>query len=193
MTEPMVDADQWLDLYGDNLYQYALARVRDAQLAEDLVQDTLIAALKAQERFEQRSKVKTWLIGILKHKIIDHLRKATRETTVDDVETLYDDLRAESFTEHGHWKIDIASWSDPDRSYEQERFWEVLNSCLDELPEKMRTVFFLRELEGMSAEDICKALPVSSTNNVWVMLSRLRFKLRQCLELRWFESEAGGS
>lgn len=193
MTEPMVDADQWLDLYGDNLYQYALARVRDAHLAEDLVQDTLIAALKAQERFEQRSKVKTWLIGILKHKIIDHLRKATRETTVDDVETLYDDLRSESFTGHGHWKIDIANWSDPDRSYEQERFWEVLNSCLDELPEKMRTVFLLRELEGMSAEDICKALPVSSTNNVWVMLSRLRFKLRQCLELRWFETEAGGS
>lgn len=192
MTESVDSPEQWLELYGDSLFKFALARVRDAHAAEDLVQETFLAALKARDRFEQRSKVRTWLTGILKHKIIDHLRKSSREKTYEDAETLFDDLREESFDVSGHWRIDVAHWSNPDNALEKEQFWDVMNQCLDELPEKMREIFLLREMEGLSAEEICKALPISSTNNVWVILSRLRLKLRQCLELRWFSTPPRG-
>lgn len=192
MDEDIDNAEKWLEHYGDSLYQFAYARVRDAHTAEDLVQETFVAAIKSRDRFEQRSKVKTWLIGILKHKIIDYLRKASRERTYDDAGALYEDLRQESFDAVGHWQIDVKQWANPDDALDREQFWVAMNQCLDELPEKMREIFLLREIEGLSAEDICKTVPVSSTNNVWVILSRLRMKLRQCLELRWFSAEGRG-
>lgn len=192
MTESSESIEQWLELYGDSLFKFALARVRNVQMAEDLVQETFVAAIKARDSFEQRSQVKTWLTGILKHKIIDHLRRSAREQNYEDADTLFDELRQESFDASGHWQIDVAQWSNPDQALEREEFWAVMNRCLDELPEKMREIFLLREMEGLSAEEICKALQVSSTNNVWVILSRLRMKLRQCLELRWFNREADG-
>lgn len=192
MTKSSESVEQWLELYGDSLFKFALARVRNVQIAEDLVQETFLAAIKARDSFEQRSQVKTWLTGILKHKIIDHQRRSAREQNYEDADALFDELRQESFDASGHWQIDVAQWSNPDQALEREEFWAVMNRCLDELPEKMREIFLLREMEGLSAEEICKALPVSSTNNVWVILSRLRMKLRQCLELRWFNRAANG-
>ncbi len=178
--------EHWLEAYGDRLYRYALARVHDPMLAEDLVQETLAAALQARSRFAGRSSVSTWLTGILKHKIVDHLRRAGREQALGDDLARVDDVAERSFDRHGHWNVDVRQWSEPDRALEQDGFWRALEACLEGLPRRMAQALVLRELEGLSSEAICEALGIGTTNNLWVILSRARMRLRACLEERWF-------
>lgn len=178
--------EQWLDLYGDVLFRFSMARVRDSTIAEDLVQETLLAALKAKANYSGRSSEQTWLIGILKHKIIDHFRKNSRDTeTYDEVLTNEDNF----FDAKGHWRIDLASWSAPDKSLEQEQFVDVLRDCIGRLPPRMAQLFILREVDGMESEEICRSLSISTHNNYWVMMSRVRVRLRHCLDLNWFNQE----
>ncbi len=186
------DPNQWLDQHGDALYRYALVRVRDQALAEDLVQETLLAAIRSLDNFAQRSSERTWLTGILKHKIIDTLRKASREIPLDSSMDLNRDLSENYFGQADQWQVELDSWAEPERSLEREQFWRVLNECVDGLPERMARVFVLREVEGMSSEEICKVMNISTTNNLWVMLSRIRMRMRQCLELRWFNRQLKG-
>lgn len=181
--------EQWLELYGDVLYRFSISRVRDPDIAEDLVQETLLAALKAKDNYAGRASERTWLIGILKHKIIDHFRNSARENTeeFDDSLTNYED--DDFFDRQGSWRINLAAWSKPDKSLEQEQFMRVLQQCLDRLPPRMAQLFMLRELEGMESEEICKTLSISTLNNFWVMMSRLRVQLRHCLDLNWFDQQ----
>ena len=183
-------SNQWLEEHWDALYSYALSRVRDESLAEDLVQETLLAAFKNHGQFENRSSPKTWLIGILKHKIIDSIRKSSREAPIntDDQANFTDTLIEESFNSNQHWQINIEQWSNPDKSLEQQQFWATLSTCIDQLPPKMSQIFLLKELEGLNSDEICKVANVSSTNNLWVTLSRIRMRLRECLDNRWFTS-----
>jgi RNA polymerase sigma-70 factor (ECF subfamily) len=183
------DPATWPDRYGDTLYRNALLRLRNKELAEDMVQEALLAAYASRDKFAGNSSEKTWLFSILKHKIIDYLRKASREQPLyQDVE-LFQDLMEESFDGRGHWTIDISQWSDPDKSLEQQAFWQILDKCIADLPPHLATLFMLRELDGLSSEDICKELNISTTNNLWVMLSRTRMRLRQCLDTNWFSRE----
>jgi len=179
--------------YRDYLYRYALLRLRDEARAEDVVQETLLAALQADNAFAGRSSVKTWLTGILKHKIIDVYRRQARERPVElqeeDGDTLTDEafsgLYFEAGTEKEHWRAAPAIWANPEQSFEQKRFWEVFDQCAERLPKKAARVFSMRELMGMETEDICQELGITSTN-CWVLLYRARMNLRQCLETRWF-------
>lgn len=184
MTTSSNPAD-WLDLYGDALYRYAMLRVQDESLAEDLVQETLLAALRSRERYAGDASEKTWLIGILKHKIVDLFRKSSRET-VDD-EMIYQNLES-CFDEQGHWRIDLGEWSGPEKALEQEQFWQVLSECVKRMPPRLARLFVLREIEGMECDEIVRVLPVSTTNNLWVMLSRMRLQLRNCLDVHWFNT-----
>ncbi|PKM12465.1 MAG: RNA polymerase subunit sigma [Gammaproteobacteria bacterium HGW-Gammaproteobacteria-3] len=181
----MSKPEQWLGLYGDVLYRYALSRVRNPDVAEDLVQETLLAGIKAKDNYAGQAAVQTWLIGILKHKIIDYFRKASREKTQE-----FDDRFAteedDYFDQQGSWQIDLSSWSKPDKCLEQEQFIEVLQTCIDRLPPRMAQLFILRELDGMESEKICETLSISTLNNFWVMMSRVRVQLRHCLDLNWF-------
>ncbi|HYE37358.1 sigma-70 family RNA polymerase sigma factor [Methylocaldum sp.] len=185
------DPADWLDLYGDTLYRYALFRIHDEQLAEDLVQETLLAALKASERYTGNASEKTWLIGILKHKIIDLFRKSSHETAenVDD-EAIYQSMEA-CFDEQGHWQIDIGKWSRPEKALEQEQFWRVLSDCVERMPPRLARLFVLREIEGMESDEVLEIMQVSTTNNLWVMLSRMRLQLRNCLDVHWFHKSTG--
>lgn len=189
--EPLSDPGQWPDLYGDTLYRHALFRLRDPMAAEEVVQETFLAALQARERFAGNASEKTWLIGILKHKIIDHLRKITRERPHDEELQPLDTLEQESFDGRGHWKIDVGRWSNPDGSLEQEQFWRTLQGCVERLPPRMASLFILREIDGMESEAICQELALSTTNNLWTLLSRMRMRLRQCLEQQWFGTTRG--
>jgi RNA polymerase sigma-70 factor (ECF subfamily) len=180
-----LNPDQWLDEHGDVLYRYALARVRDRSLAEDLVQETLVAALKAKDSFAGRAAERTWLVGILKHKIIDALRKRGRETPLEELPSAADEP-GDWFDERGEWRVAPSAWGRPEQSLEQDQFWRVLQDCIDRLPERLAAVFTLREIDGLESEEICNVLEVSTTNNLWVMLSRARMRLRQCLEIQWF-------
>ena len=182
--------ESWVDEHGDYLYSFALLRLRDRELAEEVVQETFLAALKARNNFAQLSSERTWLIGILKHKIIDHFRRSSRERPVADFETAWND--DDSFMTSGewvrHWNREYApvEWKDdPTQVVEQQEFWEVFNRCLAQLPRRLAEVFTLREIDGLSSEEICKTLNISP-NNLWVMLHRARALLRRSSETSWF-------
>jgi len=178
------DPTRWLELHGDALYAYALARIRNAATAEDLVQDTLVSALAGRDAFKGASQERTWLIGILKHKLIDCLRRQRREVPLVNERDESGDIEATLFDERGHWQVEVREWAQPERALENEEFWEALRQCLAALPERLGSVFMLRELDGMETEELLQALDISSANNLWVMLSRARLRLSACLEAR---------
>ena len=186
------DPESWVDQYGDFLYRFSLSRTKDPSIAEDLVQETFLAALKARKNFQGRSSARTWLIAILKHKIVDHIRKRVREQTSDKVEYRFNaagnDPADTSFNEEGDWRIRPSKWSiDPMKLYEQKEFMDVLYHCLGELPKRQAEAVMMREIDGFSTEEICKVLNISATNS-WVMLYRARMWLRQCLENNWLNT-----
>ncbi len=178
----------WLADHGDYLYRFALARLRDPHQAEDVVQETMLAAVKSNSYLGQSSP-RTWLTGILKHKIIDLLRKQAREIPLTDfVEHGQDFLDQpemdEFFTDDGHWADKPQAWGRPDGELEQKQFFSVLQNCMDKLPKKLSAIFTLRDIEEETNEKIRKDLNITATN-AWVMLYRARMTLRKCLELNW--------
>lgn len=178
------DPERWVDQYGDYLFRCALLRVRDPRLAEDIVQETLLAAFQGRDRFAGESSERSWLVGILKHKVIDHFRKDSREGPSEDLERLINE-QDQAFDDRGHWKRDTAGpkeWTeDPGTILERKEFWDVLKRCVSELPPRMAHAFSLREIDDLSSEEVCKVLNVTATN-LWVMLHRGRTRLRRCLE-----------
>ena len=183
-----VDPAHWLDKYGDYLYRYALMRVRDSAVAEDILQETLLGAFRSSQRHVGQSSERTWLVGIMKHKVADYFRRVGRMTqlTIDDEES-------ESFENsgpwRGHWREDQApaSWHlDANAILESHEFWETLDQCLSRLPQQMAIVFTLREIDGLSANEICEILQITP-NNLCVILHRGRTRLRHMLETEWFQ------
>ncbi|MEP6901221.1 MAG: sigma-70 family RNA polymerase sigma factor [Actinomycetota bacterium] len=185
-----LDPTVWVDRHGDYLYSFALSRVRDESAAEDLVQETLLAAMQSNS-FQAKSSEKTWLCGILKHKIIDHFRKSSREVELSDEEvdlSSYDYLFREEGVWKGHWSAEArpAVWAEnPEKVLEHTEFRGILSHCLGELPERVGNCFTLREMDGLHASEICKILGIS-TNNFWVMMHRARLHLRRCIDFNWF-------
>lgn len=183
-----LDPGRWLQEYGDALFRYALQRLHDAAHAEDMLQETLLAALQARASYSGRASEKTWLTGILKHKIIDFIRKQVRETTVEDINAL-SDAAAESgeddlFDARGHWVHPPQDWGNPDKTLRNHQFLDVFEACLGHLKPTLARVFVLRELAGQSNEEICNELGITATN-CGVMLYRARMDLRRCLDVRW--------
>lgn len=168
----------------DYLLRYASLQLRDTAAAEDAVQETLLAALAGEAGFGGRSNLRTWLTGILKHKIIDAIRRtgqqSARETPVGGDEEL-DAL----FDARGHWVQFPAAWANPDGSLEQKQFFRALEECLARLPEKTGRVFMMREHLGLETAEICKELSLTPTH-CWVLLYRARMVLRECLQVNWF-------
>ena len=179
--------EYWLDAHGAALYRYALVHLKDPHHAEEVVQETLLAALEGRQRFRGAASVRTWLIGILKHKILDHFRRDARHVALDDEAEAGDelaDLAEDSFDETGHWSHRLADWGDPFKTLEGRQFWEILQRCLDFLPERLARLFLLREIMEEETENICQELTITPTN-LWTMLYRARLGLRQCLERNW--------
>lgn len=194
-TESSDPAD-WVDRYGDALFRFAMRRVEDTDVAQDLVQETLVAGLQARDRFQGQSTERSWLAGILKHKIMDHYRAKSREYLYDDITSLEPVQDGDGeFDDRGHWKSMLTSpreWSDdPSRLVERKEFWQVLHQALLELPPRMARVFILREVDGLSTEEICRLVDVTP-ENLWVILHRARKQLRSRIEDR-FGTEVGAS
>lgn len=168
------------------LLRYASLQLRDAGAAEDAVQETLVAALEGWDRFSGNSSVKTWLTGILKHKIIDHHRRQSREQPLnaDDERSEADAVEA-LFKRDGHWNEPPRNWQDPDQSLQNKQFLEALEKCAQNLPAKTARVFLMRDVMEIETDAICKELNITSSN-CWVMLHRARLSLRECLEMQWF-------
>ncbi len=185
------DPERWVEEHGDYLFKYALVRLRDPAKAEDMVQETFLAALKGGSQFAGRSGEKSWLVGILKNKICDHFRKASRETSFTDLD-FYSDEENDRFIPdgifQGGWIHELGplEWSpDPGASLDSQAFWKTFHDCSSKLPKNVATVFTLREVDGVESKEICKMLNISE-NNLWVMLHRARMALRRCLETNWF-------
>jgi RNA polymerase sigma-70 factor (ECF subfamily) len=180
-----------MELYGDYLFKYALGRMRDPTKAEDVVQETFLAALKGGKAFEGRSAEKSWLVGILKNKIYDHYRKASKETSFTDLEFYSDEENSNFIGEglsRGSWLREQApvDWTpNPGASLDNEAFWKAFRECASKLPKNINTAFCLREIDEIESAEICRLLNISE-NNLWVMLHRARMALRKCLEANWF-------
>lgn len=176
------------------MLRFATLQLRDPDLAEDAVQEALLGALRNQGSFSGRSAFRTWVFGILKHKIADLLRQRTRVTPASDLAAADEDddgeLLERLFDGAGHWHLDAKPkpWRDPDASLEDARFWRVFESCLEHLPERQARVFMMREFVGLDTDAICKAAGLSVTN-LHVILHRARLRLRACLEEHWFAEE----
>jgi RNA polymerase sigma-70 factor (ECF subfamily) len=171
------------------LFRYALLQLRDDQLAEDAVQETLLAAWQSASNFEGKARLRTWLIGILKHKIADHWRRILPEIIAADIDVIEnEDSEADEddfFMSNGHWNGGPSTWSDPEAALKQQEFWAIYETCQNNLPPKMAQVFMLRELVGLEAAEVCRETGLSDAN-YWVIMHRARLRLRECLEIRWF-------
>lgn len=184
-----LDPQTWLHEYGDVLYRYALIRVRTQEIAEDLVQETLLSALQGLKKFNQKSSVQSWLIGILKHKIMDYYRKSQRELPLSTEKELGEDLLNQQFDEKGHWQVSLCAWASPEKSMDNEQFWKVFYQCQSGLSDTMARLFVLQVIEGRSTKECCQLLNFKTENQLWIALSRTRMKLRHCLSAHWFNQE----
>lgn len=188
MTE--LDAQTWLEEHGDYLFRVARRQLHSDELAEDAVQETLLAALSARDRYAGDASPRTWLTGILKHKIVDLIRRQVREVELprdQDGEEAVDLL----FKQDGHWAEPLRPWGNPHAEAELSQLRRVLDECADRLKPVMAQVFSLREVAGLETAEICKELGITPTN-CWVLLHRARLFMRQCLELNGF-NQAGAA
>lgn len=186
-----IDPARWVDEHGDCLFRFAMMRLRDETQAEDMVQETMLSAIQSIKSYSGRSTERTWLTGILKHKIIDHFRKNNNQVQITDEDTDLsglDHFFARPDVWDGHWAEGLRP-VDPEQSPEQlmERgeFWQVMNACLSALPERVAAVFSLREMDGLTSDEICDVLSLSPSN-FWVIMHRARMQLRRCIEIKWF-------
>jgi RNA polymerase sigma-70 factor (ECF subfamily) len=172
------------------LLRIARLQLRNDTWAEDAVSETLISALEGVDRFGGQSQLKTWVVGILKHKIIDQFRRAGREISIEAAtEAAQVESFDELYTPDDHRVNQPLDWGDPEAAYSRVQFFDVLQLCVDELPPALARVFMMREWLELDTAQICKEVGITATN-CFVMLHRSRMRLRECLELRWFATEA---
>ncbi len=184
------DPERWVEEHGDCLYRYALARVRKPEVAEDLVQESFLVAVRTWDSFRGKSSVRSWLCGILKHKIFDYYRKAGRETPFTDLEFLSEEC-SDKFIPEGYWihMNGPKDWKPASEAVmHRAEFWQTMHNCLGKLPDRIANVFMMREMEEIESKEICATLSISESN-LWVMLHRARMGLRECLEVNWFLKE----
>ncbi|MEY4295728.1 MAG: hypothetical protein RLY82_1416 [Pseudomonadota bacterium] len=182
-----VDLTSALMLHRDALLRYAKMQLRNDAWAEDVVSEVFIVALEKPENFEGRSQLKTWLIGILKYKILDKFRENAREVAMpeSDSDSDSDALEGLMFKADGHYVNHPTDWGSPEAGLNQKEFFAVLEACMEKLPTQLGRLFLMREWLELSSEEICKELALTSTN-FYVQLHRARLRLRECLDINWF-------
>ncbi|MCB2016138.1 MAG: sigma-70 family RNA polymerase sigma factor [Hydrogenophaga sp.] len=169
------------------LLKFARLQLRNDSWAEDAVSETLLAALAKPQAFAARSQLRTWLVGILKHKIVDMLRQHGREVTLDSSsdDDSADPLEYIAFKADGHFAEKPADWGNPEQDLGSRQFMAILEACTEKLPAAQGRLFLMREWLELSSDEICKELKLTPTN-LYVQLHRARLRLRECLELNWF-------
>ena len=184
---PPMSIENELAEHRSYLLRFARLQLRNDAWAEDAVSETLLAALSRPQSFANNSQLKTWLVGILKHKVVDTLRQRAREVSYGDSGDTggSDELDALVFSHGDHFASLPADWGDPEQDLSSRQFFQVLEACTEKLPAAMGRVFLMREWLELPCEEICKELKLTSTN-LYVLLHRARLRLRECLELNWF-------
>ncbi len=169
------------------LLRFARLQLRNDAWAEDAVSETMLAAIAKPQSFAGQSQLKTWLVGILKHKVVDTLRANLREVNASDMQgdRESEELDAIGFQTDGHFADRPAQWGNPDQDLGQKQFMVVMEACVNQLPPVQGRLFLMREWLEMDADEVCKELDITATN-LYVQLHRARLRLRACLELNWF-------
>jgi RNA polymerase sigma-70 factor (ECF subfamily) len=181
--QTLPDPGEWAQRYGDALYRYAVARLRRSHDAEEVVQEALLTAFKKRNQFQGRSHPLSWLIAILKSKILDRMRQAARQAADTDPV----DLDA-WFDARNHWQKPLGHWGDPASLAERTEFWRVVRNCVAKLPARMAEAFILRTIDGEEPAAVCRDLAISQ-GNLWLLLHRARLRLVRCLQIHWFNGE----
>lgn len=189
MSADLLQDHEFISGLRRDMLRFAEIQLRNKAQAEDAVQEALAGALHGRERFSSRASLRTWVLSILKHKLIDVLRARKHEfvSVDDDNDQDLDGL----FSERLHWAPDTrpSAWAEPQQAMESTRFWEVFEACLYRLPESCARIFTMREVLGFDTEEICETLDISKSN-CWVQLHRARLNLRACLGANWFGEAA---
>ena len=185
MTENKLNPDSWVDQYADYLFNYAVSRVSDAEIARDLVQETFLAGLKSAKNFQGAAAERTWLIAILKRKVIDYYRKINSKKGKAEVRITYSNQSDSA----GDWLEENVA--DPfstleNDEIENEELGLAIQECISNLPQKQSAVFVMKTIRGLSTEDICNELGINPSN-LWVMVHRARTSLMGCLNENWFK------
>mgnify|MGYP001405737074 CR=1 FL=1 len=179
-----INPNDWLNEYGDELVRFATFRVKNQEIAEDLVQDTFLSAFKSYDSYKGEASVKTWLFAILKNKIFDYYKKDLKKSEITDC---IDD-KDPSFNSFGIWKVYVPNWAkSPNEQLENKELIEVFNNCKDKLKKDQAKVFTMKYLDGIDSEEICKVLDITKSN-YWIILHRTRMQLRKCIEDNWFKN-----
>lgn len=183
MPSHQIDPNKWIDLYSDYLFNYTITRVSDRDIAQDLVQDTFFAGLKSMKNFKGEASERTWLVSILKRKIIDHYRKINSNKGKAEVRMNYSDDENE-----GDWLEERVA--DPfdktaEDTLENEELSVAIHNCLDKLPQKQANVFKMKTILNYETEVICNELNITASN-LWVIIHRARTSMASCLEENWF-------
>lgn len=168
------------------LLRYATLQLRSAAAAEDAVSETMLAILEKPDAFHGTSSLKTYAVGILKHKVVDTMRRQGREQPIEtaDDQSL-DDAIDQLFVSDGHWAREPVHWGEPETVLSQRQFFDVLEACIERLPPKLSRVFLAREWLEKEVGEICAEMQITS-NHCGVLMYRARMLLRECLEQRWF-------
>lgn len=185
MNENKLNPDLWVDQYADYLFNYAVARVSDAEIAKDLVQETFLAGLKSAKNFQGAAAERTWLIAILKRKVIDYYRKINSKKGKAEVRITYSNQSDSA----GDWLEENVA--DPfsileNDEIENEELGLAIQECIAKLPKKQSAVFVMKTIRGLGTEDICNELGINPSN-LWVMVHRARTSLMGCLNENWFK------
>ena len=184
MPNHLLNPNKWIDLYADYLFNYTITRVNDKEIAQDLIQETFLAGLKSMKNFKGEASERTWLISILKRKIIDYYRKINSNKGKAEVRMTYN-----SDENEGDWLEERVA-----DTYEKNAEEDILNSeledaiynCLSKLPVKQATVFKMKTILGYETEVICNELNITPSN-LWVILHRARVAMAECMEKNWFK------
>lgn len=166
----------WVDEHSDALYRYALRKLSDRHIIEDILQETFLAALRAAKDRRGDSSTRTWLVAILRMKIADYYRQRERRREEVGLDERQDWVRESKLKA---WDASAAN------TLENDEFWTVLRACIDKLPGTLSAAYFLREIDGLGVSDVCESLGISS-KNLAVRLFRARALLRDCLDANWF-------
>ncbi|GGZ79414.1 sigma-70 family RNA polymerase sigma factor [Algibacter mikhailovii] len=183
MSSRQINPNNWIDLYSDYLFNYTISRVSDRVIAQDLVQDTFLAGLKSMKNFKGEATERTWLISILKRKIIDHYRKINSNKGKAEVRINYKESESE-----GDWLEERVA--DPfdktaEDTLQNQELGDAIQNCLGKLPAKQANVFKMKTILGHETETICNELNITASN-LWVIIHRARTAMADCLKENWF-------
>lgn len=184
MPKYLLNPNKWIDRYADYLFNYTISRVNNKEMAQDLVQDTFLAALKSMKNFKGEASERTWLISILKRKIIDHYRKINSKKGKAEVRIIYNNATE---TEGDWLEEQVADPFDKtaEDTIQNEELGNAIFDCLSKLPKKQAEVFKMKTIEGLETETICNELNITASN-LWVIIHRARTAMAACLEDNWF-------